>query len=288
MGGRVRIARGAVVQVLWLGSALALTACGDARLVQIEPPGEEVLYDDGPQTVSVSGRVRIFPPAHAWLQARDGAAPVLEAERVWLEEPLQQALGEEAALHAEAPLEPTGAFTVDDIGVEDLVLGLGGTPGESETLAPVTSLIYDAALAGTRPREDVEGVWVEAVPREWLWSLEAGVGAARLSAWAPEAVAMIDAGFLLGRVVGPDGEPVAGARLRVHPAELQERLVYPHADLLDVGVHATDGSGLFLLVHDGGDVRTLTLTLEDAPGALPHHGVLAPGRALLLQLPPPP
>ena len=276
------------VRVLWLGCALALASCGDARLVQIEPPGEETLYDDGPQIVSVSGQVRIFPPARDWLEAKDGAAPGLDAERIWVEDPLQQALGEEAALHAEGLLDANGTFTLEDIGVDGVVLGLGGTLGASPTLAPVTSLIYDAAQVGTRPREDLEGVWVEAVPRAWLRSLEAGLGTERLSVLAPDASGLLNAGLVLGRVVGPGGEPVAAARLRVHPPELQERLVYPHADLEDVGVHATDGSGLFLLVHDGGDVRTLTLTLEDAPGALPHHGVLAPGRALLLQLHPPP
>ncbi|HLT29064.1 MAG TPA: hypothetical protein VK013_03420 [Myxococcaceae bacterium] len=268
--------------------ALALVACGDARLVQIEPPDDETLYDDGPPSVAVSGQARIFPPAHVWLEARDGVAPVLEAERVVVADPLQQALGEETDLPVEAPLEATGAFRIPAVGVSDLVLGLGGTVGASPGLAPVTSLIYDAAQEGTRPREDLEGVWIEAVPLEWLWALEAGVGAERLAAWAPEAVAILDAGLILGRVLGADGEPVAGARLRVHPPELQERLVYPHADLEDVGLHATDASGLFVLVHDGGDVRTLSLTLEDAPDVLPHHGVLAPGSALLLQLRPPP
>lgn len=284
-GGRERSAR---AHPIWLVAAFTLVACGDTRLVQIEPPADEVLYEEGPSVVAVSGRARLFPPVLVWLKGQGRAAPALDARRVIVEDPLQQALGDVPPLHAEALVEPSGAFTIPEVEVESVVFGLTGMLGDEPGLAPVTSLLYDAAQAGTRPREDVEGVWVEAVPREWLRALEAGLGRERLAALAPEAGGLLEAGLLLGRVLDPDGGPVEAARLRVHPPELQDRLVYPHADVEDVGVHATDASGLFLLVHDGGDVRTLTLTLEDAPGALPHHGVLAPGRALLLQLHPPP
>lgn len=288
MGGTGRRARCGWGGPWWLLGALVLGACGEARLVEIEPPGETHFQDDGPAAVAVSGSVRLFPPARSWMEAHGGASPNLDAERVVVEDPLQQAIGEPAPLHAEAPLEAEGTFRVTDVGVAGLVYGLGATLEEAPTLAPLTSVLYDAARAGTRPREDLEDVRVEAVPMAWLLALEEGLGVERLGALAPDAGGLLEAGLLLGQVLDAEGTPVAGARLRVEPAELQERLVYPHGDVEDVGLHATDASGLFLLVHDGADVRTLTLTLEDAPEALPHHGVLAPGRGLLLQLRPPP
>lgn len=274
--------------LLWVVGSLALSACGEARVVQIEGRAEQLLFEDGPQSVAVGGTVRVFPPAAGWqVPGASGGALDFENGRVVLDDPLQRALGDPRAVCGEAPIGE-GAFSVDEVAVEQLVLGLGGSIEDVPTFAPVTTLLFDAGEAGTRPREDLQGVIVEAVPLTWIEALEEGIGPGRLAAWAPEAGRLLEAGFLVGRVLDAFGEPVAGARLRVEPADLQERLSYPHGDLEDLGVGATDGSGLFLLVHDGRDVRTLTLTLEDASGARPHSGVLVPGRGLLLQLRPSP
>ena len=280
----------ALLLPLWLG----LAGCGDGAVAEPDEGASRSLFAEPPEAVAVSGRVRVFPPAEAWLTGRGTSLTLPQGLSVAFDEPLQQALGDVGASLGMTPVSEEGGFAAASVPVRELVVGLGASldPAaslETAGLTPgVTTLLYDSRHSGMNPRDPIEGAEVFALPRAWLQALETAVGAAAPGTHAPGAPSLRQAGFVVGQVLDAAGVPVAGARVALEPPELAEALHYPDASLQGAGGESTGEAGLFLLVHDGGDVRTFTFTLMGEDPAPPHRGVLAKGRGLLLRVQPPP
>jgi hypothetical protein len=278
---------------LLLVPVLLTTACGG------EPP-EERGFTAGPdQTelppeevrISVWGTAEVFPPARAWLEAAGQRVPSLEGLRLRLEEPLLGLLVDGQATYGEVPLAATGTFRVDQVPTARLTLGMAAAVEDPAVGAPArvvrsTTLLFDTTREGRLPVLDLREARAFALPVPYVDALQRAVGLGRVQAVAPGAQSLTDAGFVLGRVVDASGSPVAGARLTVAPAELQGRLFYPSEDLASAGQEGTSPSGLFVLVHDGGDVRTWGLTVDGRTDYPPHGAASGRGTALVLTVAP--
>ena len=277
-----------------LGLALGAAGCGGSPVTP-DPDGgtsrTSVIPAESPQ-IRVGGEAAILPPAATWLVAQGQREPVLEGLRVRVEEPLHRVLEDCRASFGEATLGSAPTFEFGSVPTSELVLGLAVGIEEAEggagALAPVSTVIYDTTREGRRPQRDLMTVRAWALPTTWLERLEKVVGPAALAVWAPAAASLAEAGFVVGQVVDATGQPMAGLRLRISPEELAPRLTYPSAGLTKAAGVATDAEGLFLLVHDGGDMRTFTLTVDGREDVPTHSGTLARGAGLLLRVFPPP
>lgn len=296
-GFRNRRRRGSLgaLCVLWTGLGTLggiVAGCGDSTVPtpEVEPTA---LFAEPPSAIAVDGHVTLFPPSATWLATRGATAAIPAGLSVTFDDPLQRALGDAAAILATTPVAEGGSFAMDAVPVDTLVFGLGAGLEPVEALESagladgITTVLFDSLREGMNPREALTGTQVFALPQIWIQALEASVGAAALATRAPDAGSLQEAGFMVGQVIDAAGAPVAGARLEPSPPELADGLYYPTVSLQG-HQEATDADGLFLLVHDGGDVRTFTFTLVGEEPTPPHRGVLARERGLLLRIRPPP
>jgi hypothetical protein len=186
-----------------------------------------------------------------------------------------------AATFGTGSLTEDGGFSVSDVPVRDIHLGLAARV-EHEGFVPSSTIIFDTAFTGTRPRTDLIGARVWALPLALHEALTRAVGEEALRAHTNgQARTLLEAGFLLGRVVDQAGRPVAGARVRLDRGELADRIYYPSEDLAHVGQAGTSANGLFVYVHSGVEVETFRLSLHGSEayvwrtaGATPGHGLV--------------
>jgi hypothetical protein len=242
--------------------------------------------------IRISGRAEVLPEASRLLQSRGEASPALAGVPITVEEPLRVAVNDGDATFGSSTLASDGAFVVDEVPVREVHQSLAvgvSAPGFVRT----ATIIYDSVFTGGRPRTDLIEVRAWALPDAFHDALSAAVGEPRLRGHTGDKAATLrDAGFVLGRVVDMDGNPVAGVRVAPDRSELAGRFYYPSADLGGAGQEGTGPDGLFVYVHSGGDAETFRLSVEGAEGYLPRNVGASPGWGLVLtmypgQFPPP-
>jgi hypothetical protein len=274
---------------LFAPALLGGCAGGAAPPVTDGGPGQSSTKPDENVRITVSGSATLFPPARAWLLQHGVDVPSLEGLRLRVEEPLYGVLSDVRASFGEATLGAEGTFRVGEVPVKDLALGLAAGVDDPAVagsgvarVAPTSTMLYDTTREGRRPRVDVRDAQAWVLPRAYVDALSQALGSATISTIAPGKQHLSETGFVLGRVVDEAGAPVAGVRVVVSPADLAPHIFYPSADHSAAGPGGTSSSGLFVLVHDGGDMRTFTLTVDGHP-EFPHHsGSAARGAGLVM------
>jgi hypothetical protein len=237
-------------------------------------------------TISVSGRAELLPEAARLLEAQGQPPPRLEGVPLTLAEPLRLAVSDPRATLGSTALSSEGGFTIHQVPVRDIHLGLAAVLAH-EGFVPGATLVFDTARTGSRPRTDIINARAWALPRAFHDALTAAIGEPRIRAQTGDSLGTLDtAGFLLGRVVDASGAPVAGARIAIDRPELAHRLYYPAADFQSAGQEATSASGLFVYVHSGGDMETFRLSVEGTPAYVPHSAGAMRGLGLVLTLSP--
>lgn len=264
------------------------TACGPGS----NPPDPGVRTENAPSTelehlaISVSGRAEVLPEASQLLAAQGQPVPSLQGLAVSVEEPLRVLLRDASARFGSSPLAEDGAFRVNDVPVRDVHLGLGAGV-ESEGFARTTTVLFDTVLPNTRPRTDVINARAWAVPLAFHDALGRAVGEERLRTLSNgRAGTLLEAGFVLGRVVDAQGRPVPGARVAVSHEDLGGRVFYPSDDFTTAGQEGTGASGLFLFVGTGGEAETFHLRVEGLEGYRLRNAGTAPGVGFVLTLSP--
>ncbi|RYZ38560.1 MAG: carboxypeptidase regulatory-like domain-containing protein [Myxococcaceae bacterium] len=267
----IRAAGGAVL-------GLVALACGDGGFT----PDPGVRTEDAEAVdlenlrILVSGQAAVFP------EAARADAPSLAGMTLTLEEPLRVAVNDAAATFATGEVSEDGAFRVTDVPVRDIHQGLGVGLAH-DGLVRSTTLVYDTAFTGTRPRTDIIDAHAWALPIAFVDQLGAAVGAPRLVGHTGDpAATLATAGFVLGRVVDLNGQPVSGVRVALDRADLADRLYYPSEDLTSVSQAATASHGLFLYVHSAAGVESFKVSVEGQDAYVARNVDAGPGLGVVL------
>lgn len=239
---------------------LTLAACSGT------PSGTDAGQDSGvepPAEVKVSGTVTMHPDSLGLL-ADAGASTSVAGLTLRVEEPFKVALNNPDGIFHTQTLDAGGEFFAPAVPTDLVTLGIAAgvkdDTGANRVVRAATTL-YDVALNdGAKPSADVLGGKAFAVPTQLHEALNAAVGEANIKALTgdTDAGTLITAGFMLGKIVDAQGRPVAGATvepLGSSATAKRARLFYPSADFTAVGA-ATSATGLFVYVHNGGDVDT--------------------------------
>ncbi|MEW5741005.1 MAG: carboxypeptidase regulatory-like domain-containing protein [Myxococcota bacterium] len=247
-------------RLLSLAAGLALIACSGT------PSGSDAGQDAGqqaPEEISVAGVVTMHPDSLALL-ADAGASTSVAGLTLRVEEPFKVALNNPDGVFHTQTLDAGGEFFAPLVPTELVTLGVAAgvrdDTGANRVIRSATTL-YDVALMdGAKPAADITGGKGYAVPVELHQALNNAVGEAniRMLTGSTDAGTLIHAGFMLGKIVDASGSPVAGATvepLGSSAAVKRARLFYPTADFSGTGA-ATAAHGLFVYVHNGGDVDT--------------------------------
>lgn len=276
--------------LLSLPLVLALGACGPEALPAPPDAGQLEAVNLDTIEVDVAGKLKVLPEGESLMRTRGLTPPDLADLRVYVEEPWRMAVADPGASFGWGSVRATDdGFNVRTIAVADMVVSLAaGLRGDAPArgLVPSTTVIFDTALTGARPRTDIIDVRVWAIPavvEEVLTEALTEQGLQTLT--GGEFRRLHDAGYVLGRVVDAAGNPVAGARVRQADPALAGHLRYPSPYLTSVAGEATSSSGLFLIVHPGGDPRPLLLSMEGEPEPVAlRHASTRPGHALFVTL----
>jgi len=212
---------------------------------------DEVLFD-------VSGTAAVFPEGIGI--AMDAGMPASVAGlTLRVEEPLKVALDptDPLAIFSTTTLDATGAFSATMVSDQLVNLGIAaGVIDDGGTRAVRSAtVIWDVAFEQKKPDRDITGAKAWVLPKPLHDQLTAAVTEARIMGFTSASGGkrtLIEAGFILGRVVDSMGAPVAGATLTSPTTMHNDKFVYPTADLTGTGA-ATSSNGLFIYVHNGGD-----------------------------------
>lgn len=222
---------------------------------------DEVLF-------KATGTVKIHPIAAAFL-ADAGIDAGIVGLTVRVEEPLKVALSNPDGVFSTQTLDATGAFEAKNISSLDVSLGVAVgvfDPTDAGTrVVRSATVIYDVALQDSKPTKDITGTGY-AVPVAFHDKLTALITEAKIKmiTGANNKGTLVEAGFLLGRIVDAQGKPVTGAKIAPKPASLVSGFFYPSADLTSLGT-ATSSNGMFIYVHSGGDVNTFRFSVDSQP-----------------------
>lgn len=266
---------------------LGPVACGPA----VEPdPGvdrsDSQTVDTDHLAITVAGHAEVFPEATRLLEAQGQAVPSLEGLALTIEEPLRVGVSDPESVLGNGSLGSGGEFSVSDVFVRTVNLSLAATL-EHAGFVRSSTVLFDTAFTRTRPRTDIIGARVWAVPVSFHDALTRAVGDSAIRAHtADRARTLSNAGFILGRVVDASGAPVAGARVVPDRGELASRIYYPAADFQSARQDATSATGLFVYVHSGAAADTFTLSIEGSRSYLPRNAGAASGLGLVLTLHP--
>ncbi|MCY1040480.1 carboxypeptidase regulatory-like domain-containing protein [Corallococcus sp. bb12-1] len=267
----IRAAGGAVL-------GLMAMACGDGGFT----PDPGVRTEDAEAVdlenlrILVSGQAAVFP------EAMRADAPSLAGMALTVEEPLRVAVNDAAATFATGEVSEDGSFRVTDVPVRDIHQGLGMGLAH-DGLVRSTTLVYDTAFTGTRPRTDIIDARAWALPIAFVDQLGAAVGAPRLAGHTGDpAATLATAGFVLGRVVDLNGQPVSGVRVALDRSDLSDRLYYPSEDLASVSQAGTASHGLFLYVHSAGVVESFKVSVEGQDAYVARNVDVGPGLGVVL------
>jgi hypothetical protein len=265
---------------------LGLAACGFGD--SMPDPGSRTedaqTVDLESLLITVRGQAALLPEAARLLAAQGQPPPALGGRSLSIEEPLRMGVKDPVATFGTGSLADEGGFSVTHVPVRDIHLSLAARV-DHEGLVPSSTIVFDTAFSGTRPRTDIIGARAWALPWAFHEALTRAVGEEALLAHTDgRARTLLEAGFLLGRVVDATGQPVAGAHVRLERGELADRLYYPSEDLTQVGQAGTSASGLFVYVHSGVEVETFRLSLHGTEAYLWRNAGATPGRGLVLTM----
>jgi hypothetical protein len=212
---------------------------------------------------NVSGTAAMFPEGAAML-ADAGLSTSIVGLRIRVEEPFKIAINDNDPLgiFSVAHLDATGAFSAQDVQVDLVTLGVaGGILDDTDAGRVIRSAttIWDVALEGKKPDHDITGAKAWAIPTQYHDALTAAVTPAQIRTITGDAGTLIEAGFILGRIVDANGAGVAGVTL-TPTASVEGQFFYPTADLTGT-MASTSSNGLFLYVHNGGDVETFRVNV---------------------------
>jgi hypothetical protein len=279
----------------WIAAALVAGGCGPAGGTGAGG-GSQAGSDASDRVVTglmidVSGTAAIHPAAAAWMSDRMLPLPALEGFTVRLEEPFRSALQDPNPLLGQAAIAAAGAFTVRGVDTHLLSFGgiaaalAGGDASAQPILVPSRTVVFDVRLHDSLPEADLTGVRVWAVPRAYEEQLTAAVSPARIQdLTARQAASLVQAGFVLGRVVDSQGNAVAGASIETDPPALGDRVFYPSADLAGVTQGATASNGLFVYVHTAGAFEPFAFRVKDRPEYGWRNGGVALGTGLVVSV----
>jgi len=241
--------------------------------------------------INVSGMAALHPDALAWMNLEGRTPPSLEGLTVAVEEPLKAAAADPDAVFGTDTLGPDATFLVGGVDTAEVVVGVTASvldENDGGTLVPARTSIYDPAIYGTPPLEDLIGVRAWALPDAFHDQLTQAVGTQRISGLTFDGGVgtLIEAGFILGKVVDAQGQPVLGAVLSTGVPELDDRIFYPNVDFTDAFRGGTNANGLFVYVHSGVETppETFMLSVEGNPDYKPRNAAATRGSALLLTL----
>lgn len=271
-----------------LGSSLlgsSLTACGFGSMPDPGTRTEDAqVVDLDTLHITVTGRAEVLPEASRWLTAQGLPPPSLAGLPLVIQEPLRVGVRDPGATFGAGTVDEEGGFSISEVPVRDIHLSLSAGL-EHEGFAPASTIVFDTALTGSRPRTDVIGARVWALPRTFHDMLTRAVGPEALRSHSEgRARTLLEAGFILGRVVDAAGQPVAGAHVRVDREELAARLYYPSEELTHAGQEGTSANGLFLYVHSGADAETFQVSLRGQEQYVWRNAGATPGQGLVLTL----
>ncbi|MDY7226195.1 carboxypeptidase regulatory-like domain-containing protein [Hyalangium rubrum] len=264
---------------------LSLTACGGDSMPDPGTRTEDAQTVDLESLfITVRGRVDLLPEAARLLADQGQPPPTLGGLPLSIEEPLRVGVNDPAATFGTGTLAEDGGFSVRDVPVKDIHLSLAARFAH-EGFVPSSTIVFDTAFSGSRPRTDIIDARAWALPWAFHDALSGAVGeeALRLQTEG-RARTLLEAGFLLGRVVDASGQPIAGVRVRMDQGALSDRLYYPSEDLSRVGQEGTSANGLFLYVHSGGDAETFRLSVHGTEAYLWRNAGATPGLGLVLTL----
>ncbi|WP_232293562.1 carboxypeptidase regulatory-like domain-containing protein [Stigmatella aurantiaca] len=261
---------------------LGLSACGGGSI-----PDPGVITEDAQPVdldhllVTVRGQAELFPEAAQRMAAQGQPIPSLEGLSLVIDEPLRVGVNDPAASFGTGDTSEGGAFSISGIPVKDIHTSLAASL-EHPGMAPTSTIVFDTAFTGSRPRTDITGAKAWALPLSFQDALTQSVGEAAIGTHTQgQARTLLDAGFILGRVVDAQGRPVAGARVQIEPGTLADRLYYPSEDFTRAGQEATSGNGLFVYVHSGVGAEAFLLAVHGSEaytwrnaGAMPHRGLV--------------
>lgn len=213
----------------------------------------------------VSGTAKIHPIAIDFL-ADAGTTASIVGLTLRVEEPLKVALSQPGAIFGTQILDSTGNFEATKISSLDVSLAVAAgifDDVDGGRVVRSATILYDVALEAGKPTKDITGT-AFAIPTAFHDKLTSTVTAAKIHAITKDTDAgtLINAGFILGRVVDGTGKPVAGATITPSPSSLQIGFFYPSADLNSLGT-STSSNGLFLYVHNGGEVNQFSFTVAN-------------------------
>lgn len=246
--------------------------------------GDSATVDLEHLAITVSGRAEVFPEAARLLEAQGQPVPSLEGVALTLEEPLRVGVSDADSVLGRGGIGADGGFSVPDVPVRDIHLSLAASL-QQEGFVRSSTIVFDTAFTRTRPRTDIIGARVWALPDAFHDALTRAIGDAGIRAHTDNrANTLRDAGFILGRVVDASGAPVSGARVVLDREDLAGRVYYPAPDFQSATQDGTSTTGLFVYVHSGAAAETFSLSLEGAPAYLPRNAGAMPGLGLVLTL----
>ncbi len=234
--------------------------------------------------ITVRGRAELLPEAARLLAEQGQPAPSLAGLPLVIEEPLRVEVNDASATFGASTLAEDNGFSVSDVPVKDIHVSLAAGL-QHESLAPSSTIVFDTAFTGSRPRTDVVGAQIWALPMAFHDALTRAVGEETLLALTDgRARTLLEAGFVVGRVVDAKGQPVAGARVWLDRGELANRLYYPREDLASADQESTSSNGLFVYIHTGADAETFRVSLHGSEDYVWRNTGAAHGRGLVLTL----
>lgn len=238
--------------------------------------------------IKVSGTAEMHPNAVAYLQSISADVPTVEGLTLRVEEPLQVALGDETnGVFGTVTLPASGEFSVEEVDTQYVGVGIAaGIRDERDAGTPSVvrsaTTIYDVILEEQDPDTDIAGARAYALPAQFVEKLNTAVGATAISTISGDAEldTLLEVGFILGKIVDAQGNPVAGAK--VEPSSFASNFFYPSEDYASTSQLGTSANGLFIFVWNGKTPPDLfEFTIQNKPeyrkrraGAAPNAGVV--------------
>jgi hypothetical protein len=234
--------------------------------------------------ITVTGRAELFPEAVRLLESQGQAAPSLEGLSLIMEEPLRVGVSDADSVLGRGAIGSAGGFSVPDVPVRNIHMSLAAS-FEHEGFVRSSTVVFDTVFTRTRPRTDIIGARVWALPTSFHDALTRAVGEPWIRAHTQDrARTLREAGFILGRVVDASGAPVAGARVVLDRGDLAHRVYYPAPDFLGSTQDATSATGLFVYVHSSEAAETFSLSIQGSQVYQARSAGATAGTGLVLTL----
>jgi hypothetical protein len=264
---------------------LSLAACGFGSMPDPGTNTEDAqIVDLDNLLITVTGRAELLPEASRLLTEQGSPPPSLAGLPLVIEEPLRVGVKDPSATFGAGTLDENGGFVISDVPVKDIHLSLAASL-DHEGFARASTIVFDTAFTGSRPRTDVINARVWVLPLAFQDALTGAVGPEALRVHSEgRAQSLLEAGFILGRVVDAAGQPVAGVRVQLDHPQLADRLYYPSEDLTRASQESTSANGLFLYVHSGADTETFRVNVHGKEGYVWRNAGATAGRGLVLTL----